>query len=294
MNSNKCSSTSRKFKYKSHVMTVHKHLARPLMTAILFLAFTTKGSSTLLTTPALPQLDLSGYHLTFDESFKTLSISAGGPGTTWIAHTPWNGDFGNAAFGNPGPRGPFSLTAQGLAITARQNGDGKWHAGLICSRDKTGPDGAGFAQKYGYFEMKAKLPDGPGVWPAFWLVGTDTSAGTSELDVMEYYGHDNSSYRSTEHLWVGGKDTLHQGKKFDIVPGELTTGYNTFGVLITPAAVTYYFNRQPYWSTPTPPTYHQPMYLLANLAIGGGWPYDHLMSPKVMDIAYIHVYAKSP
>src|ERR1700753_1325401 len=67
-----------------------------------------------------PTLDLSGYRLTLDENFKTLNISALGPGTAWIAHTPWNGDFGTAAFDNPGPDGPFSLNAQGLKITARK------------------------------------------------------------------------------------------------------------------------------------------------------------------------------
>jgi hypothetical protein len=240
-----------------------------------------------------PALNLSSYKLTFDENFKTLDISAGGPGTTWIAHTPWNGDFGAAAFGNPGPDGPFSRTAEGLAITARQDAAGKWQAGLICSRDHVDARATGFAQQYGYFEMKAKLPDGPGVWPAFWLEGVDHSQGVAELDVMEYYGHDDASFRSTEHVWVNNKDQWHHGKKFDIPPGLLTKRFNIFGVLIGPDRIVYYFNREPYWSTPTPPSYRQKMFILANLAIGGGWPYDQLPSPRTMDIAYIHVYQKN-
>lgn len=236
-------------------------------------------------------LDLARYKLTFNEDFNHFDVSAHGPATRWIAHTPWNGDFGAAAFSNPEPGFPFTVTALGLQIQARRDSAGKWHSGLICSRDNVGPTATGFAQEYGYFEMRAKLPDGPGVWPAFWLAGTSQSRGGAELDVMEYYGRDDGSFHSTEHFWMAGKDALHLGKKFAVPAGQLTQQFNDFGVLITPQQTTFYFNRRAYWATPTPPEYRQPFYILANLAIGGGWPFNRLTSPKVMDIEYIHVYA---
>jgi hypothetical protein len=107
-------------------------------------------------------LNLSQYTLTFDDEFTTLSISPAGPGTKWIAHTPWNGDFGDAQFANPGPSsGPFSqIPGGGLQITAQQV-NGAWQSGLIASRDAEGPNAYGFAQQYGYFEISAKLPEGP-------------------------------------------------------------------------------------------------------------------------------------
>ena len=61
-------------------------------------------------------------------------------------------------------------------------------------------------------------------------------------------------------------------------------------MLIEPDQTSFYFNGQEYWSTPTPPEYMQPMYMLANLALGGGWPIDHLQSPQVMQIEYIRAY----
>ena len=49
-----------------------------------------------------PSLNLDGYRLTFDEDFREpLSVSAWGPGTRWIAHTPYAGDFGDAGFADP-------------------------------------------------------------------------------------------------------------------------------------------------------------------------------------------------
>ena len=245
-----------------------------------------------LTTATAPVLDLSGYALSFDEEFKTFDISACGPHSVWIAHTPWNRDFGDAAFGNPGLGGPFSLNAQGLAITATKQPDGKWISGLICSVDKDGPGQHGFSQKYGYFEMKAILPSGPGTWPAFWLIGKDKSSSAAEIDVIEYYGEFPRYFHTTEHVWVNGGHKLLRTRMVEVPDGSLSSGYNKFGVLITPQTTSFYLNRREYWSTPTPPEYRQPMYILANLALGGGWPTAGLTSPQVMQIAYIKVYRK--
>ncbi|WP_245504443.1 glycoside hydrolase family 16 protein [Lichenihabitans psoromatis] len=235
-------------------------------------------------------LDLSNYAVTFEDSFHTLDISDRGPGTRWISHTPWNGDFGDAVFENPGPLGPFSLTPQGLRITAAQDAGGKWHAGLICSMDKDGVGQKGFSQQYGYFEIKAKLPAGPGTWPAFWLIGIDKSKAVSEIDVFEYYGATPSVFHSVAHIWKDGKDVHQQGHVTNVAPDLLSGNFNTFGVLIEPDQTRVYLNRNEVWSTPTPPEYRQPMYILANLALGGGWPIKELKSPVAMTIEYIRVY----
>jgi hypothetical protein len=245
-------------------------------------------------------LDLSGYKMTFNETFSRLDVSAYGPldapadghGTEWIAHTPWNGDFGDAMFDNPTPSGPFIVSPEGLQIVAHKDAQGRWHAGLLSSVDRDGPGQHGFTQRYGYFEMEAKLPDGPGVWPAFWLIGTDKSKSSSEIDVIEYYGVSNRYYHSTEHVWVDGKNQLLRTYMSDVKPGILSTQFNTFGVSIEPDMTRFYFNRREYWSTPTPPEYNQPMYILVNLALGGGWPIDKLTSPQVMVVKYVRAYQR--
>jgi hypothetical protein len=235
-------------------------------------------------------LSLAGYQITFNEEFTKLNITARGPGAPWIAHTPWNGDFGDAAFDDPGAGGPFAVTKNGLAITAHRDAAGKWHSGLICSVDRDGAGAKGFAQQYGYFEMKAKIPSGPGTWPAFWLVGTNKTKSSAEIDVLEYYGAFGKYFHSTEHIWVDGKDQLGAAHETEVPDGELSTQYNTFGVLITARTTSFYMNRNEIWSTPTPPEYRQPMYILANLALGGGWPINRLQSPQVMNIQYIRAY----
>ena len=122
--------------------------------------------------PGEPTLDLTGYHLTLNEEFDDLSISAWGPagpgGSRWIAHTPWYGDFGDARFTDPRPDFPFTIENSILRIEARQE-NVRWRSGLLSAVD---PNGNGFTQQYGYFECRAKFPQGPGTWPAFWLMGT--------------------------------------------------------------------------------------------------------------------------
>jgi Glycosyl hydrolases family 16 len=234
-------------------------------------------------------LNLTHYRMTFNETFHGLDASAYGPGGQWIAHTFWNGDFGDDTFDNPGPQGPFKTSPQGLTITAYKDQQGHWHTGLLCSLVPTPSGPHGFSQRFGYFEMKAKLPDGPGVWPAFWLVG-DSKTNSPEIDVMEYYGAFRSSYRITEHVWNHGQSVLGRSIAINVPPGSLSSGYNTFGVLVEPKETSFYLNRKEVWSTPTPPEYTQPLYLLVDLAIGGGWPDNKLTSPQRMDVQYIRVY----
>ena len=77
-------------------------------------------------------LDLSDYRPTFEENFDRLDVSAWGPGTRWIAHTPWRGDFGDAAFADPTNDFPFTISSGILRIEARKEAAG--YGGPACWR----------------------------------------------------------------------------------------------------------------------------------------------------------------
>ena len=148
-----------------------------------------------------PSLELDSYTLTFDEQFNDLSVSSRGPGTRWIAHTPGNTDFGDARFADPVGDVPFKIEKGILRIEAAKE-DGKWRGAMLASVD---PQGRGFAQRLGYFEMRARFPASPGMWPAFWLLGqpsvTDRTRTNVEIDVVEHYGVMPNGIFSTLHLW---------------------------------------------------------------------------------------------
>lgn len=237
-------------------------------------------------------LDLSRYELVFEEKFAQLDVSPWGPGTRWIAHTPWNGDFGDAQFVNPTPGFPFTVSNGVLRIEARKGLDGKWQSGLLASEDS---NGHGFGLQYGYFEMRAKLPPGPGLWPAFWLdsMPPKTSADPSlEVDVMEHYGKFPGAFNSTVTLWPRLKD----GRRFsaqhiqEVPPGSLYDKFHTYGVSVDPDWIIMYFDRVETWRVRTPPEHKHRFMILLNLALGSGWPIDQAPSPSYMYVDYVRAY----
>lgn len=236
------------------------------------------------------EIDLSNYRLTFADEFTDLSVSPMGSTTRWVAHTPWNGDFGDAAFTDPSPEFPFTVKDGILSITMKRDSTGRWRSGLLASSNG---QGSGFLQSGGYFEMRAKFPAGPGVWPAFWLVSPDQSGrGNPELDIIEYYGVDDSAFMIHVHLWKKGKETFLDSQHIKISPGSFINDFNTFGCDVGPEWTTFYVNRREVWRTKTQPEFLHPVYILANLAAGGGWPIEGMRDPSVMQIDYIRAWQR--
>jgi glycosyltransferase involved in cell wall biosynthesis len=272
---------------------------RRVLTAMPLLAAVSLAAQTLGATPESPPandatIDLCAYRPTFIEDFDTLSVSAWGEdGSRWIAHTPWHGDFGDAEFTDPRPGFPFRVRDGVLEIEARKNADGKWQSGLLASAT---PSGTGFAQRYGYFEMRAELPPGPGTWPAFWLnanVPRGWKEPSVEIDVLEYYGQFTDAYHSVVHFWDNGdlKKSRVEDHITKVPPGSLTSSFHTYGVNVASDWLTFYLDRRETWKVRTPPEMQAPFMVLVNLALGSGWPIDQTPNPSVMKVDYIHVYA---
>jgi beta-glucanase (GH16 family) len=235
------------------------------------------------------RLDLSKYTLTFSDEFDTLDVSARGPKSRWTAHTPYGGDFGDAEFTDPTPGFPFTVDNGILRIQARKGDDGKWRSGLLSSRD---PYGNGFAQQFGYFEIRAKLPEGPGVWPAFWLLGVNRGDRYPEVDVLEYYGRANYRFHSVLHVWdKDEKKGVGREQITEVEPNLLTKDFNTYGVDVSADWTTFYLNGVVIWKTKSEPEFAQPMYILINLALGSGWPIDETKNPSNMYVDYVRAYA---
>jgi beta-glucanase (GH16 family) len=227
-----------------------------------------------------------------NKRIETINSSRIGP-ARWTAHTPWNGDFGDAIFWDPVPNGPFSMKDGILSITASKNSEGRWMSGLIAAADRTG---AGFGTRYGYFEARMKMPPGPGTWPAFWLMSlkpADQLDHKIEIDVVEYYGKFTSSYQAVTHVWQ--KDaSKNRGsmEKFSVPDGSLVQDFHTYGVDISPKQMVFFLDRKPVWTQPTPPELDSPLYPLVNLALGSGYPTDQTPNPSTLLVDYVHVYGR--
>lgn len=148
--------------------------------------------------------------------------------------------------------------------TVRVNGkDYPYTSGLITTQDH-------FSQKYGYFEMRAKIPKGQGMFPAFWLLedGRGGDWRRPEIDVMENLGRDPNKIYFTNH-W-GYSDATHGQNSGSTRGPDYSEDFHTYGVKWEPDAITWYVDgEEKFRSTQNVP--QNTMYLLANLAIGGTW-----------------------
>lgn len=236
-------------------------------------------------------LSLRGYRISFNDEFDgPLDVSALGSGTKWIAHTPYGGDFGDARFTDPQDGYPFSTTGGILTIEASKN-NGAWRSGLLSSLD-TGA--RGFSQQYGYFEMRAKFPQGPGTWPAFWLLSAknikDKKAMGFEVDIVEQYGREPDVLHSVLHWWY--PDKKHNSVANQFVVEDMSKDFHNYGFMWTKEHMIWYFDGKELWRQPTPAEAHTPMYVLVNLAMGSGWPIHQTPNPSKMLVDYVRVYAK--
>jgi beta-glucanase (GH16 family) len=182
---------------------------------------------------------------------------------------------------------PFTSNADGtLTITAAPSADPNifgyhYTSGMI----STAPS---FAQTYGYFEMKAELPSTAGAWPAFWLIPADGS-WPPELDVMETLSSDPHADWTTWHSGVGGANTSNGVASY--IP-DTADGFHTYGVLWTKTDLVWYVDGVEVFHQATPADMNKPMYMIANLALGGwGGAIDDPHMPAQMKIDYIHAYS---
>jgi beta-glucanase (GH16 family) len=119
-------------------------------------------------------------------------------------------------------------------------------------------------QRYGYFEMRARMPAGRGFWPAFWLLPKRV-AWPPEIDIVEASG------ARPQGVHVGvidpGRDPARPGGRWLDGVIDTTDGFHTYGAEWTAEDVAFFVDGRLQFRTGNHQM-HEPMYLLANLAVG--------------------------
>ena len=183
-----------------------------------------------------------------------------------------------------------------LVITARS--ESYSGSGFTSARIKT--KGL-FAQAYGRFEARIKTPTGPGIWPAFWMLGSNIDTKPwpqcGEIDIMEQRGQQPSVTHGTLHGpgYSGGNSI---GKAYALTNGRFDTDYHIYAVEWGEDYIDFFVDNFLYQRlTPADVTgewvYNQPFYLLLNVAVGGnfvGFPTSGTPFPQSMYVDYVKVY----
>jgi beta-glucanase (GH16 family) len=147
-----------------------------------------------------------------------------------------------------------------------------------------------YMQSYGYFEIRAKLPKGQGFWPAFWML--PDKEWPPEIDVFEYLGHDADTIYMSNH-WSDSTN-WHQSETTGYTGPDFSADFHTFAVEWNLAEIIWFVDGIERHSTTTGVP-NEPMYIIANLAVGGLWPGspdNTTPFPSYLEIDYIRLYTR--
>ena len=164
-----------------------------------------------------------GWTLVWADEFNAADGSAPDP-------TKWTFDLGGGGWGNKElesyTKRPENVQIQGgnLVITARSEkytGDDGIAREYTSARLKTQKL---FAQPYGRFEARIKIPAGEGMWPAFWMLGEDIGAvgwpKCGEIDIMENIGKEPGAVHGSLHGPSSSAATTSQTSTFQLPEGQ--------------------------------------------------------------------------
>jgi O-antigen/teichoic acid export membrane protein len=219
-----------------------------------------------------------GWKLTFSDDFANLRLWDETAGGVWEPLF-LNGDHTHEKelqyYLDPRPardpvalsgRAPFRFDERGLIIRAnkipiaeRKYAKGLPYASGLLTTFRS------FSFTYGYVEMRARVPRGKGLWPAFWLLPVDQT-WPPEIDVMEVLGGDTNAFHATVHSRARGE---HTAVSSTVATPDLSDDFHVYAVRWTAEELDWYFDGRLVASAPTPADMHKPMYLLVNLAVGG-------------------------
>lgn len=253
---------------------------------------------------------------------KKQSGEASGRGLTLVWSDEFNGSNGSApdaqkwtAVTNDSGYGNRELEF----YTPRQENVHLQNGSLVITARReefTGPDGQSrnytsarleskglFDFKYGRVEARIKIPKGQGIWPAFWMLGTNYEQvgwpACGEIDIMENVGFEPSKVHGSLHGpgYSGGQPLTGAYSLPD--QARFSDGYHVFAIEWEPRMIRFYvdgtlFETQSADSVPAGRwAFDHPFYLVLNVAIGGYWPGNPDAStefPQSMLVDWVRVY----
>jgi beta-glucanase (GH16 family) len=243
-----------------------------------------------------------GYSLTWSDEFNEADIDT----------MNWNFETGDGRdYGLPAGWGNNELqiyttevnniaiieddTMSVLSITALEDGNGGYTSSKITTKDKV-------SIRFGRIEVRAKMPQGQGIWPAIWMLGDNNDEvdwpGCGEIDIAEVLGHEPSTYHSTLHYTNGnyGKGELQES--FDLSSGTFSDDYHIFSAEWTDQSIIFSVDEVEIGNIPIEEDmkeFQRSFYFIMNVAVGGYWPGnpDNTTTlPQSMFVDYIRVYSK--
>lgn len=188
-----------------------------------------------------------------------------------------------------------------LHIVARRAGSGAYTSARLRSQGLQ-------SFQYGRIEASIQIPQGQGMWPAFWMLGNDIAAqpwpACGEIDIMENIGKLPSTIYGSIH--GTGFTGMRISNAFSLANNQaFAAGFHTYGILWSPQKMQFYVDSPTnVYATETPASLPQGavwpfdagrFFLILNVAVGGAWPGSPdttTQFPQQMLVDYVRVYAE--
>lgn len=210
----------------------------------------------------------------------------------------WNYELGGGGWGNNELETYTNLTdnvhidSGYLHITATNPSVNDYRSGRITTMGKK-------EFTHGRIVIRAKLPEGKGIWPALWMLGSNFSTAgwpsCGEIDMMELLGDNPSTVYGTVHGNQGGHQS--QGGSYSLPGGKFTDSFHIFTLIWAPNHFQWLVDNNSYLSIGKGQVsyfpFDLPQFFIFNVAVGGNWPgppNGNTIFPQNMIIDYIRVY----
>jgi beta-glucanase (GH16 family) len=164
-------------------------------------------------------------------------------------------------------------------------GGRKYTSGAVHTKSK-------YSFLYGKVEMRAKLPKGQGMFPAFWMMTNKENTWLPEIDILEMLGHKPEEIWMVFH-WLDENQSLKSVSN-SITGPDFSESFHTFGIEWTANSIVWFIDGDERFRTRD----HIPneeMYIYLNTAVGGVWPGNPNATtkfPTFYEVDYVRIYQK--
>lgn len=182
-----------------------------------------------------------------------------------------------------------------LAITAKKEpGDNKYSSAKLTTQSL-------HSFRFGRIEARIKVPEGRGLWPAFWLVGDNATEvdwpGCGEIDIMEVIGHDPATVHSSVH-YTNFENKVGDNTDSYTHSQSLSNDYHIYRMDWTPETMIFSVDETVVNQVAIEADmkeFLRSFYIILNVAVGGNWPGDPdgtTVFPQKMLVDWVRVYSK--
>lgn len=158
--------------------------------------------------------------------------------------------------------------------------------------------------QYGRIDIRAKLPQGQGIWPALWMLGSNFNQvgwpACGEIDIMEMVGGNANGRDNTVHgtvHWDNNGEYASYTGSYTLNVGKFSDEFHVFSIIWDQQSIRWLVDDQQFHTIDITPAalseFHQEYFLIFNVAVGGNWPGSPDSStafPQRMIVDYVRVF----